>query len=96
MNALQKIQGVQGSRRSLQGRREQVLLPGSTFKVLMRESLLTLDLPQVGADMYCLLEAVGGTHSPEAEQLTWDRKVAEGSAIGRIPCHATRILTSRV
>lgn len=96
MNALQKIQGVQGGRRGLQGRREQVLLSGSTFKVLMRESLLTLDLPQVGADMFCLLEAVGGTHSPEAEQLTWDRKVAEGSAIGRIPGHTTWILTHRV
>lgn len=46
-----------------------------------------------------LLEAVGvlgGGHSPEPEQLTWDMKVAEGSTEGHILEYATGIRAGRL
>lgn len=39
---------------------------------------------------------LGGGHSPETEHLTWDMKVAKGSAEGHMLQYATRICEGRL
>lgn len=69
----------------------QVLLSGSPVTVVMKGCLLTPNLTPVecasGGQIWPYL--LGGGHSPEAEQLTWEKKVAKRSAEGRMPGSAT-------